>query len=246
MVGNKIGTNMMGMSALGNTEDGVLINGNNNTVGATGNNGRNIISGNNVAGIEIGLGNLNLVVNCYIGTDATGNNKIPNGKYGVKLGDDNTRVASNDNTIGGVTSDLRNVISGNGTTGLTNADFGVYIAFGSMRNVIEGDYIGVGANGTTPLGNNNDGIYVEVGCDNNTIGGTVAAARNIISANGHVLADGTDIGFGVSLWSNNNLVENNFIGLDSNGNNQNGAMNNKDGWQDDNGTGNQWVNNQHQ
>ena len=65
---------------------------------------------------------------------------------------------------------------------------GVYITSrGGGRtggNTVEGNYIGVGSDGGTPLGNAANGVFVEAGADGNTIGGTVAAARNVISANG--------------------------------------------------------------
>jgi hypothetical protein len=79
-------------------------------------------------------------------------------------------------------------------------------------NVIESNLIGTGAEGTNDLGNDEAGVTVDIlsRCHNNTIGGTVAAARNVISGNN---------GFGgVYLpFTNGNRVRGNFIGTDITG-----------------------------
>ncbi len=76
-------------------------------------------------------------------------------------------------------------------------------------NVIEGNYIGTDTGGTTDLGNSSNGVYIHK-APYNTIGGTVAAARNVISGNRT----------GVYIYgsgSTENTVEGNYIGTDKNG-----------------------------
>ncbi len=77
-------------------------------------------------------------------------------------------------------------------------------------NVVEGNLIGTDVTGTFPLGNAFYGVDIHVDGSNNTIGGTTAAARNIISANG----TGVRI---TGAGSTGNLVQGNFIGTDITG-----------------------------
>ena len=74
-------------------------------------------------------------------------------------------------------------------------------------NVIEGNFIGTNAAGAAALGNGVSGVSI-LGTATNRIGGTLPAARNVISGNnGH----GVEIeGAGAS----GNLVQGNFIGTD--------------------------------
>src|SRR5262249_5942382 len=148
----------------------------------------------------------------------------------------NGGVGSTDNTIGGVLGEnSRNVISGNGLTGFANQDFGVWIeGNGVLRTVLQGNYIGLGSDGATAPGNKNDGVFVGINANNTVIGGAALAARNVISANG---SDGN--GYGVAIWANNALVQNNYIGLDANGV-ADPDYQNELGWQWDGGAGNQW------
>jgi hypothetical protein len=210
---NLIGTNAGGTSALGNGNDGVYIVGNSNNVGAAGAMQRTIISANGYDGIEIASGNLNVVANCYIGTDISGagNSSLGNEGSGIVVGSINQ---ANNNTIGGIASGVRNVISNNGTAKTASNDFGILITEGTA-NVIQSNYIGTKADGTGQLGNYSDGIYLKGTADNTTIGG-VAGKGNVICANG---TNGGDItALGVRIESSNNLVTQNNIGEDVNGN----------------------------
>ena len=76
------------------------------------------------------------------------------------------------------------------------------------NNRVEGNYIGTNVAGAAPLFN---GIGVSVSIDGNTIGGTVAAARNLISGNNER-----------GIWlinqdANDNKVQGNYIGTDVTG-----------------------------
>jgi parallel beta-helix repeat protein len=238
IAGDYIGLDVTGTQAIGNGSDGVYITSWNNFVGLAAPNGRNVISGNNSWGVDLYGAGLTTVVNNYVGTDKTGMNNgnkgvLANGSGGVKLWN-----AATQNTIGGTQPTMRNVISG-------NFGIGVYLTgAGVTGNFIQGDYIGVAMDGKTALGNTADGVDIER-CANNTVGGAAAGAGNVISANGY----GQNGGYGVELGvgSTGILVQNNFIGLDFQGNPGQGAniLVNKSGWQNDLGNNNQWVNNTH-
>jgi predicted outer membrane repeat protein len=136
----------------------------------------------------------------YIGTDITGTNDLGNvGAYAVYLlGGDNT-------TIGGTSPAARNVISGNDSAAIHISGDG---------NVVQGNLIGTDVTGAVAMGNDEGGIYITgIG---NTIGGTTAAARNVIAANG---VGSTSHCYGVEIVSPgaDNTVQGNYIGTDITG-----------------------------
>jgi trimeric autotransporter adhesin len=113
--GNRIGTDVSGTVALGNTIDGIRILAPNNTIGGTGAGDRNVISGNQRHGMIIsgqGNGNGNLVHGNFIGTQADGTSALGNGSAGVRIED------SADNTIGGTAAGAGNVIAFNSGDGV--------------------------------------------------------------------------------------------------------------------------------
>jgi hypothetical protein len=129
------------------------------------------------------------------------------------------------------------VISGNGVDGVRlRGTAGAKLE----GNTIVGNYIGVDKTGMVAYGNSQNGIYLE-GCMNTTIGGTVDAARNVISGNG---TDATVGGYGVHLGLHtvNCVVQKNYIGR--NADNTANIVNSL-GWMKDDGTGNQWLDNEH-
>jgi len=173
---NYIGTNAAGNAAVGSFNIGVIVIGDRNLIGGTVPQARNVISGN-ATGIDIsGSGALptgNQVQGNYIGTNAAGTAAIPNSSAGVAI------VDAPGNTIGGTAAGAGNVISGNAVGGNGR---GVIISLSSAtNNEVLGNYIGTDASGTRGVGNF-WGIEI-FDADNNTIGGTVAAARNVISGN---------------------------------------------------------------
>jgi parallel beta-helix repeat protein len=240
IAGDKIGTNEAGSAALANQNDGILLGGDHNTVGATGSNGANIISGNANAGIEISGGNAELVVNNYIGTDAAGTAAIGNVMYGMLFDSDGTNEATN-NTIGGTTTAQSNIISGNGNTINAMAGMGIFLGNASSGNVFLGNDIGIDALGN-PLGNQRDGVYINTNATGNTIGGAANGAANWISANGqNPNTANTDMVYGVYALGSGNRIENNLIGLDGTGF-ADPDFANLSGWKGGGGT-NDWVNN---
>jgi hypothetical protein len=162
--GNYIGTDVSGVTDLGNGRDGVFITGGttNNYVGGTATSARNIISGNNGNAVEInGQGGLlttgNQVQGNFIGTQANGTSELPNTGHGVFV----SNLASN-NTIGGTNSNAGNKIQNNGGDG-------VFVASGTgnaiVGNSISGNAglgIDLGVNGVTP----NDPGDVDSGANN--------------------------------------------------------------------------------
>ena len=118
-------------------------------------------------GIEVNS-SLNAIEGNFIGTDPTGTEALGNRGAGVfGFGDGNT--------IGGTTAASRNVISGNGGSGI-RLDFGDF-------NVIQGNFIGTDITGTQSLSNEADGVTIGSG-QGNLIGGTTLGAANRIAFNG--------------------------------------------------------------
>ena len=105
--GNLIGTDITGTRDLGNSRDGVLLpnnnfDTNNNVIGGSVAGSRNIISGNDDAGVSLTSGQRRLLNNViqgnYIGTDVTGTIAIGNLSGGIAL------IGVVDTLIGGTTA----------------------------------------------------------------------------------------------------------------------------------------------
>jgi len=152
----------------------------------------------------------------YIGTDATGQNAIPNKQDGILLW---TAYA----TIGDIGAG--NVISGNQGSGIHVV--GPTGSGSSHDNIISSNKIGVSADGTKKLGNSIYGVFLD-DSNNNFIGGNTAdGTGNLIGGNGNegIVIDGVD--------ATNNIIEGNAIGTTFNGaldlgNNQQGIAVNGD------------------
>lgn len=219
LLGNRIGTDVTGTKPLGNAHAGVFIGSGatKNIVGGAVAGARNLLSGNGVpggpgAGLGIAEANSNTVLGNYIGTDASGTKALGNGYVGVHMG-----LGASSNVLGGTTAAAANVISGNGDFA-NHAGAGVHIVdVGTTGNNVTGNLIGTDYTGAKPVGNANAGVFIGHGAASNTIGGTAAAARNVISANGDIAAHE---GVGISMFSltgapetTKNLVQGNYIGL---------------------------------
>ncbi len=139
----------------------------------------------------------NRVEGNYLGTDPSGTRDLGHGDYGVAIG------GAPDNTIGGTTPGARNLISGNlGGIGIEGD--------GATGNKVKGNYIGTDKSGTADLGNRSSGVLID-DAPGNTVGGTVAAARNIISGND---AYGVQIEGG---GATGNEISGNYVGTDRSG-----------------------------
>jgi|GEM_PF-715997 len=197
ILGNYIGLNAAGTSALGNTGDGIYLeNGSDsNTIGGTAAGAGNVISGNATEGIDIDGGDLNSILGNYIGLNAAGTTAIANGINGVFI------INASGNVIGGTVAGSRNVISGNNWDG---------VKIGNCTNTtILGNYIGTNAAGTAAVGNARDGVWITFASANTTIGGTIAGAGNVISGNG---LDGIGLN-----GSTNTTILGNYIGTNAAG-----------------------------
>lgn len=208
--GNFIGVNASGATALGNGNFGLLVvdGSHDNTIGGTAAGGGNVISGNANSGISLFSSGVtgNLVQGNLIGTNAAGTAAVPNNGAGVRIGG-----GAIGNTIGGTSTGARNVISGNSGSQVA------IVETGTSNNTVQGNFIGPTAAGTSGITSTSTGIDIGAGADNNTIGGTASGAGNLISANGDS---------GLTIESNGNTVQGNFIGTDAAGANALGNPNN--------------------
>jgi hypothetical protein len=138
----------------------------------------------------------------FLGSDPRGNIAL-NNLVGVQV--DGLTANDGDHTIGGTSPAARNVI----VNGIL-----IFSSVFSRGNRVEGNLIGTNAAGTVALGSavttsSASGISI-IGSNDNIIGGTVPAARNIISGN----TDGISIGSG---GATRNIVQGNYIGTDVTG-----------------------------
>ncbi len=184
---NDIGTDPTGEFAMPNLGDGVVITNGaaDNVIGGSTPGAGNLISGNDGAGVAIGrlnaAGSDNQVLGNLIGTDASGLQALGNALEGVLV-----NAFSTGEVIGGTTALDRNVIGGNGLSGvrLDNAS----------QTTIIGNYIGVGSDGSTPVANldgggNAGGVSVLDTATGNIIG--EVGAGNLIAFNSQgVLIEG--------------------------------------------------------
>jgi len=136
----------------------------------------NLISGNDantfVDGIRIADNSSAITITGnIIGLDETGTMVRANADRGIIIAN-----ASNNITIGGLTENTRNVISGNGVDGVrfrnTTSDISLL-----------GNYIGLSRDGSTGLGNGRNGISAEDDSSNIRVGDGSSAGANRISAN---------------------------------------------------------------
>ena len=190
------------MQAIPNSSDGVvLLAAEDNLVGGETPGTGNLISGNGRIGVNINEEcSGNRVVGNVIGTDAAGAAAMGNGGFGVLIG-----FGAQNNLVGGDTAATRNLISGNGTSGVLIKDTG------TTGNAVTGNFIGTDASGTGALGNAEAGVLIAFSAQDNTIGGSTAGAGNLISGNGNSGVWMQDAG------TTGNRVSGNFIGVDVTG-----------------------------
>jgi len=215
IAGNYIGTDVTGAADVGNTSRGILISAGatNNTIGGNLPGTGNVISGNDVHGIDIrDVGTTNNVVQGNrIGTNAAGTAALPNSLDGIliALGAQSTLIGTD---ADGVRDEAeRNIISG-------NARLGILVSSpGTERNVIAGNFIGTDVSGTVAVPNQQfAGIWIQDRASNNRVGASTngargVAERNVISGNA---ASGVVL---VSAGTTGNLIAGNYIGTDQTG-----------------------------
>jgi len=155
VVGNMIGTDASGTSAIPNGGNGVYVGSvaKNVVIGSTTDpTARNIISGNVGDGIQLQVspssGSDAQVNGNIIGLDISGTAALPNGRYGVML-THQTRGA----IIGADGATVDQLISGNGSSG-------IWVQYSQNVYIGSSNYVGVAADHTTPVGNSGDGVGI--------------------------------------------------------------------------------------
>jgi CSLREA domain-containing protein len=206
--GNYVGLDVTGTLDRGNGHDGIgILDSANNVIGGVTATARNVISGNEGVGVSLSNGGStgNRIEGNYIGTDHTGTLAVGQTLMGVLITAEVGRVDyASDNTIGGVAAGAGNVISGNGTHGVS--------IFRGARNSVEGNKIGTDATGMVAVPNGGAGVEINE-ADDSVIGGTGLGAPNLISGNTGdgvlIIADGEA--------ATGNIVQGNFIGTSVSG-----------------------------
>ncbi|GEM_PF-6286198 len=197
IMGNYIGLASTGIDTIGNGGNGIFVDAANDTIGGMNPGERNIISGNTMPGIYIATNASGTVIRGnYIGLDVTGHLPLGNFDDGIYIN------SSPNNIIGGTTITARNIITG-------NYDGIVIVGATSNGNKILGNFIGLDAGGINPIGNERYGIMIYGGI-NNIVGGTSLDARNVIASN-------RQEGIRLRAGASGNIIQGNFIGMDSTG-----------------------------
>ena len=196
-VGNYIGTDASGSSALGNVNGGFAFWGS-----GTGNLlAGNVISGNGNLGVLVGSSAASSTIQAnYIGLAANGSTIVGNGGTGVYVSGASTNTLVGTNADGFNDSAEANTISG-------NSDGVVVSDTGTTGTIIAGNYIGTDITGLLARGNTYDGVRIQSGATANYVGGSGTARRNIIAGNGE---DGVQIDGDAT---DGNFVQNNYIGV---------------------------------
>lgn len=197
IIGNYIGTNKDGNAAINNQTYGIRLNrAEGINIGGENETDQNVISGNASGGILLdGLNTTkNRILNNLIGTDATGLLSISNNFGGILITN-----GANYNEVG--VAGFKNVISGNGSTGININS--------SDNNSIIGNYIGLDITGMNSLANNGSAINL-FEASNTIIGSTNTDGSNYVSGNS---SGGNAISINAFGGSLNNIIINNYIGV---------------------------------
>jgi len=195
VAGNFIGTDVTGTIDAGNGNHGILMNGNDSTIGGLVDADRNVISANGNSGIELNSGSRATIQGNYIGTDKDGANPLGNDVRGIGV--------RQQTTIGGAAPEERNVISSNGGPGIDVSGSG-------GATVILGNYIGTDKDGLGDLGNTGPGVQISTGWV--TVGGTANGEDNLIANNATGITI-TGVGVGNTIVRNR-IYANDGIGID--------------------------------
>ena len=175
LVNNYVGVEVTGLLARPNTGNGASIEISNRAiVGGTTTTARNIFSANGANGIQIVTQSIDAVVKAnYMGVGADGVTVLGNTDNGIYMGDSSNHV-----TVGGSTIAEKNVLSGNGTSGIGDG----FRSVSCSRHVILGNYCGVDVTATIAIKNSWSGISLNEG-NGITVGGTGPNDGNICAGN---------------------------------------------------------------
>lgn len=195
ILGNKIGTDILGANSIPNN-DAIFVgsDSNNTEIGGPNAGEGNLLSGNTFDGIDINSNSIGTIIRGnIIGLNENGMIALPNGDIGIEIEDSPNTV------IGGSTENERNIISGNENIGieiLNNAADGA---------IIIGNFIGTNKDGNSAIGNN---VGIEIEADDVVIGGSAMGQGNVISGNEDD---------GITYFGDNGIIQGNKIGTDANG-----------------------------
>lgn len=204
IVGNYIGVDRTGTSALANGNDGISFNGGTVTgvtIGGITSSARNVISGNGSSAMWLnGASDIDIFGN-YIGVNAAGTSAIGNASVGIAMSN------SSSVTIGTGIEAGRNVIGGNGSRGIQ--------VQGTFSNLtVAGNYIGTDSNGNTALSNGYN-VSAEVrdafSMDGGANGTTIAITDNVIGGYSAAL---------IEFWgatANGVTIQGNHVGVGADG-----------------------------
>ena len=201
VVGNYVGTDASGTSALGNAGGGVdVLASLGNSIGGVASGSGNLISGNTGSGILISAAEVTVEGN-RIGTNAAGSAALPNGT-GVQV-----VIGGSGIIIGGTSVAAGNLISGNSIHGVR--------LFRPLGGQVQGNLIGTDVSGIASLGNVQDGILIQGALSPDSVGGIVTG--NVIAFNGAagvaVGPDLNDTSFGDRI-TRNSIHDNGGLGID--------------------------------
>jgi len=163
-----------------------------------------VVTGFGDDGIELAGAGGHRVEGCIVGL-------LPDATTTASNGGDGVAVFSSGNTVGGADPSHRNLLSGNGGSGVN------LVAATSTANVVRGNLIGTDRNGVTDLGNALDGVIV-LDASNNTVRDNRVAGNDrfgilVFATTGNTATDNHLRGNSVGLAVNGELLANGSDGI---------------------------------
>ncbi len=204
-----VGVALDGWHGPGNDRHDIyLSNADDTVIGGRGPNARNIICGGAASRNTFGIGLLQCrrttISGNYIGVTRDGVATFGRGGYGIGMAGSEHAPDCVDNVVGGTRASERNVLGG--------LKQGILIIQAS-RNVISGNYLGLGPDGSGIRRIGQWAIGLGPGAADNRIGGTTPGERNVIA--------GTNAGVCVlGPGTSGNTIQGNYFGLNAAGTRQ--------------------------
>ncbi len=217
IAGNYIGTDADGVVAKGNHGAGVRVNGGQgNMIGGDTPETRNVIAANFGGGIVVSVDASVTIQGNYIGTDYSGKKVLGNYGSGIEVNTRHLLVPEGPGSvmIGGPETSQGNVISGNGTHGISVNPPDAATAGEPSGVQIGNNFIGTDATGLTALGNARDGIHLSANASVVRVGRLLSSSNEEISARNVISGNGEN---GVAVQGKSHLIADNYIGVDATG-----------------------------
>ena len=203
--GNYVGLNAAGTAGIWTTS-GIVVNGDDNTIGGAAPGAGNVVG----AGVQDGIlvtgepapgpaSNRNVIQGNVVGLDATGSTAVPNGT-GIRV-----HLNSRDTKVGGPAPGEGNTVAGNQYDGINVFNM-------PQDTVIAGNRIGTLPDGISAMPNGRHGIILEGGgSPRTTIGGTAPGSGNVIANNAF---DGVSLQADGAAVLGNSIHANGGLGID--------------------------------